>query len=392
MRERAGRPGYPYLSDRSEVDRFELAPDDGYGPTVNFDLDDAEAARVDRLVTESITVSLHDHPIRLPLDIRQTPDYMAQGRHVTGINGLLRSGWTAVFDNLSGPLGRVTSHHGWKWGDVVHELGMRQADLEHQERVRVVRTVNDIAAAHETGKVGIIFGLEAATPIENELDRIDVLYGLGVRQMGVVYSESNALGSGLAEASDGGLTAFGRAAVRRMDELGVLIDVSHAGDRTSLEVFAAADSPVLITHAGARAVWRSPRMKPDDVIRACAEQGGLIGIEAAPHSTMSSAHPRHSLESVMDHFRHCVDLVGIDHVAFGPDTLWGDHVGLHDVYGMTAKALPDSVRVAAVKGLEDPTHTPRSLVAWLVAHGYSDDHIHKVMGGNVMRVLSDAWN
>src|SRR5262249_25637446 len=161
-------------------------------------------------------------------------------------------------------------------------------------------------------------GLEAATPIENELDRIDILYGFGVRQMGIAYSEANGLGSGLKEAHDGGLTVFGRRAVRRMNKLGIAIDVSHSGDRTCLDTFEHSEKPVVITHAGARGVWPTSRMKPDEVLKACAQSGGVLGLEAAPHTTLSPDHREHSLESVMDHFTYCVELMGIEHVAFGP--------------------------------------------------------------------------
>jgi membrane dipeptidase len=127
--------------------------------------------------------------------------------------------------------------------------------------------------------------------IENELDRIDILYGLGVRCLGIAYSEANALGSGLKEPHDGGLTSFGRRAVKRMNKLGIAIDISHSGDRTSMDTIEVSDKPIFITHAGARALWNSNRLKPDEVIKACAEKGGVIGIEAAPHTTITEKKP-----------------------------------------------------------------------------------------------------
>jgi membrane dipeptidase len=260
----------------------------------------------------------------------------------------------------------------------------------------VVRRVADIEHAHREGKVGVVFGLEAATPIENELDRLDVLYGLGLRQIGIAYSDSNSLGSGLSEPVDGGLTQFGHRAVRRMNQLGLAIDVSHSSDRTSLDVCRASDAPVLMTHAGARAVWDIPRMKPDDVLRAVADTGGVIGMSAAPHTTVSAAHPRHSIESVMDHFRYCIDLVGIEHVAFGPDTLYGDHVGLHTVFAHLlnlggATAGPAHERVEYVDGLENPTENFANICGWLVQHGFSDDEVRAVVGGNILRALNAIW-
>ena len=268
-------------------------------------------------------ISLHDHPVRYPLRMQETPEYNRTGRQHAAYAGLAASGMTVVFDNMMDGTACVTGNAPWRWNDVVTDLGMRQADLAHQREVMAVRTVADIDQAHRSGRVGLVFGLEAATPIENEIDRLDVLYGLGLRQIGIAYSDANALGSGLAETSDAGLTAFRRRAVMRMNKLGLAIDVSHSSDHTALDVCRHSDRPVFVTHAGARAIWDTARMKPDDVLRAVADTGGVIGMSAAPHTTLSAAHPRHSIESVMDHFRYCVDLVGIDHVAFGPDTLYG---------------------------------------------------------------------
>jgi membrane dipeptidase len=260
----------------------------------------------------------------------------------------------------------------------------------------VARDLAGIEQAHRTGRVGVVFGLEAATPIGNELDRLDVLYGLGVRQIGIAYSEANALGSGLAEETDGGLTAFGRRAVRRMNQLGLAIDVSHSSDRTGLDVCRHSSAPVLITHAGARAVWPTWRMKPDELLRAVAGTGGVIGMSAAPHTTLSVPHPSHTIESVMDHFAYCAELVGIEHVAFGPDTLYGDHVALHRVFAhllnqRAAEGVPPFERVEYVDGLENPTENFANICGWLVRHGYSDDEIRAVLGGNVMRALASVW-
>jgi membrane dipeptidase len=242
-----------------------------------------------------------------------------------------------------------------------------------------------------------VLGLEAATPIENELDRLDILYGLGVRQIGIAYSDSNALGSGLREAQDGGLTAFGRRAVARMNQLGLAIDVSHSSDRTGLDVCEVSEKPVFVTHAGARAVWDTSRMKTDDLLRAVAATGGVFGMSAAPHTTVSHQHLAHSIESVMDHFTHCVEIAGIEHVAFGPDTLYADHVGLHSVFakllGLNERTAsgPSFERVPYVAGLESPTENFRNIVGWLVKHGYSDADIQAVVGGNILRALREIW-
>ena len=116
---------------------------------------------------------------------------------------------TVVFDNMMDGTACVTGNAPWRWDDIITDLGMRQADLAHQDR-RHAWSGRSPTSTRRTppARVGLVFGLEAATPIENELDRLDVLYGLGIRQIGIAYSDANALGSGLNEASDGGLTAL----------------------------------------------------------------------------------------------------------------------------------------------------------------------------------------
>ena len=386
---------FDYLDAGVDIPTFVLAPEFGRVPPYESGITVADQNRALRLLRDNIVVSLHDHPVRFPDDMRETPAYNRTGRQHTAFSGLRASGLTVVFDNMMDGTACVTGNAPWRWLDIITDLGMRQADIAHQSDVMVVRTLADIQFAKENGKVGLVFGLEAATPIENEIDRLDVLYGLGLRQIGIAYSDSNALGSGLNEAVDGGLTNFGRRAVKRMNQLGLAIDVSHSGDVTGTDVCAASEQPVFMTHAGAKAVWDTPRMKSDDVLRAIANTGGVIGISAAPHTTLSHEHPRHTILSVMDHFLYCVDLVGIDHVGLGPDTLYGDHVGLHNVFGDLLKigsmSGPTYEKVAYVDGLENPTENFTNVCGWLVQRGFSDGDISAVLGGNIVRALKGIW-
>ena len=391
-----GYTAYSYLTAGEDFRSFELVPEFGRVPPYAAGLTAEQQERAGRLLQDSLVISLHDHPSRFPVRMEETPDYYRTGRQHAAYAGLAASGMTVVFDNMMDGTACVTGKAPWRWEDIITDLGMRQADLAHASGVMTIRTVADIDEAYRSGQVGLVFGLEAATPIENEIDRLDVLYGLGLRQIGIAYSDANSLGSGLAEETDGGLTAFGHRAVTRMNQLGLAIDVSHSSDRTALDVCRQSDRPVFITHAGARAVWGTARMKPDTVLRAVAGTGGVIGMSAAPHTTLSAAHPRHTIESVMDHFSYCADLVGIEHVAFGPDTLYGDHVQLHrvfaDLLGLgRATSGPDFERVAYVDGLENPTENFANICGWLVQHGYDDDAIRAVLGGNIYRALQAVW-
>lgn len=395
----AGYRSFGYLKPGEDYRERELADRADLFPAHPVPLTPEEEARADRLAGELVLISLHEHLGAFPKNIAETPDYVRDGRVFTPFEALRDCEWDCIFDNLLDGICRIESRSGWKWNEVLHDLGMRLADIAHQALLVHCRSVDDILAAHADGRIAWVAAIEGAAPIENELDRVEVLYGFGVREMGITYSESNALGSGLKEANDGGLTAFGRQVVERMNRVGMLIDTAHCGDRTTLEVIEASDRPVSITHIGARGLWDTRRMAPDEVLKACADKGGIIGIEAAPHTTLSERHPRHSLDSVMDHFEYVKDLVGVDHVGFGPDTVFGDHVGLHGVYAdalsirkaAARSGAPPFERVPYVAGLENPVEGSRNILRWLVKHGYADADIAKVMGGNALRVLREVW-
>jgi membrane dipeptidase len=136
------------------------------------------------------------------------------------------------------------------------------------------------------------------------------------------------------------------------------------------------------------------------VLIACARKGGVIGVEAAPHTTLTRARRRHDIDAYMEHFEYIARLVGIEHVGFGPDTLYGDHVGLHHVYSANLSIKESRAGGAAdqafqeveyVQGIENPTEGSRNILRWLVKHGYSDEDITRVMGGNAMRLLEQVW-
>ncbi len=392
----SGFKSFQYLEAGTDYREFKLAKELGRVPSRKVEVSGTQEDRVQRLLAENLAVSLHDHCFVVPADFDDLAEYRRQGRDVTGYAGMAQSGLDAVFDCLMDGTATITSKAGWKWDDIIYDLGMRLSDIAHQDFIVRGETLDDIRRAKENGQIAFIASLEAATAIENEVDRLDILYGLGIRSSGIAYSEANTLGSGLKEVKDGGLTEFGRQAVRRMNKLGIAIDISHSGDQTSMDTIQASEKPIFITHAGARGLWSTKRMKPDEVLKAMAAKGGVIGIEAAPHTTLTKEHPKHSIESFMEHFEYCADLVGIDHVAFGPDTLFGDHVGLHHYFAKqlsikAAHGTQEFEEVEYVDGIENPAEAFPNIVRWLVKHDYSDGDIAKAVGGNVMRVLEEVW-
>lgn len=387
----SGYQAYGYLSS-DELGLPTLPPETERVASTSLSLSPEEEKRVAGILENEVIVSFHDHPTLWPSPWEPMIQYRRAGRDVMAYRGLSVSGMDGVFDGFSDGTGLIFSNHGWKWDEIVHDVGMRLCDLAHQEYVVVALTGAAVRQAKASGQLALILCTESLTPIENELDRLDVLYGFGLRCMGLVYSESNALGSGLREAKDGGLTSFGKKAVKRLNDLGVIIDVSHASDQTCLDAISASRSPVCITHAGARALWNTPRMKPDEVLLACARSGGVIGIEAAPHTTLTRDHRLHSIDSVMGHVEYCIELVGVEHVALGPDTFYGDHVAVHQMFSKVlsideSHAGEEFEAVEFVDGMENPSEAMRNACRWLVKKGYSNDDIALVMGGNVLRVM-----
>ncbi|MFX0201418.1 MAG: dipeptidase [Candidatus Hodarchaeota archaeon] len=366
-------------------------------------LSSSEEERVAEIFEKNIVIDLHEHPVIFPEESRE--NYMREGREVCAYEALSHSGLDAVFDNLMNGSAYITSKRGWKWTDMIHDLGMRLCDIAHQDFIIHCKKVADIISAYETGRLAWVAVLESASCIENEVDRIDILYGLGIRVMGLTYSESNMLGSGLGELRDGGLTDFGHDAVIRMNKVKMLVDVSHCSDQTALDAIDASKEPIMISHAGARTLLPIPRLFPDEVLQALAENGGIIGIEAAPGYTATEEDPIPSIDTYMAHLEYCIELMGIDHVGCGPDTLYGDHVGFYRLeeqqlktagLGHYLRLKPKSDPAVAdlpdfVKGMENPTECLQNITRWLVKKGYSDQEIAKIIGQNALKFLKKVW-
>ena len=394
-----GYKAFGYLSPGEDYRPFEMVDGNGLWEGAKpfyFPLNEEQEKRVKKLAEENIVISLHDHPCLFPKNMADVFEYNREGREYCAYEALSQSYLDAVFDNMMDGTCTITSKGGWKWSDIIHDIGIRLCDLAHQRFLTKAERVEDILRAHREGKIAWVGAIEGAAPIENELDRIDILYGLGIRLLGITYSEANQLGSGIKEKNDTGLTVFGEQAVERMNKVGMAIDCSHVGVKTTLDTIRVSKKPIFITHCGARKLWDINRLALDEVIKACADKGGVIGIEAAPHTTITVNNNReHCVESVMEHFEYVKGLVGIDHVTFGPDTLYGDHVGLHNAFvqhlSIKQTSGGDHPKVPYVRGFENPTEASRNVIRYLVMKDYSDEDIAKVAGGNTLRVLKEVW-
>lgn len=380
-----GYESFEYLEAGEDYRAFDLADMHAGFEPYEVLLSDEEQRRVSRLNEEATIVSLHEHAFSFPEHvIEETDDYVREGRVFTPYAYLAQSNLDGVFDMHLDGLSGIHSREGWKWDDIVHDLGMRACDLAHQEFVLRAGSVDDIRRADEEGRLALVPALESAAMIENELDRIEILYGLGVRSMGLTYNESNAVGTGKGDIyeRDGGLTSFGVEVVERMNKVGMAISVSHASEQTALDACEVSEKPVLNTHTLAAEMGYGAS---DEELQAVADTGGVVAVAA------SSMIP--DIDFFVQNFEYMVDLVGIDHVAFGPDVLYGDHRGLLELLGQRYEVtIPEPARGRThVEGLENPTEAWHNIVRWLVRAGYSDTDIEKVLGENVLRVLEEIW-
>ncbi len=236
----------------------------------------------------------------------------------------------------------------------------------------------DIARAKQEQKIGIILGMQDSNHLRN-LEDLDAFYAMGQRLTQLTYNSTNRLGNGCMVPNGAGLTAFGQDVVARMNKIGMAIDVSHCGERTSLDAIAASKKPVLITHSNCRALAPGvARCKPDQVIVAAARKGGVIGLTGVRHFVRATDPV--TIEHALDHFDHVVKIAGIEHVGIGSDT---------DLDGRD-RAGASTLRYD-IAGLNHANRV-HALTEGLIRRGYTDEHIRLVLGGNFHRALTEIWS
>ncbi len=396
-----GYTSWSYLEAGNDYDAIPLEKQVNRFPDYDFGLSKDQEEHVEELIENNMLIDLHEHLNVFPEGFPVEPQSMPK-RQFKAYEGLAFSGIDVVFDNC------VCS----TFDNVVDWMGMSLADYDHQDFVIPARTVKDLERAFKDGKVAVVHTIEQASAIDRDVDKVDLLYGLGVRSMGIVYSESNTLGSGLQEFADGGLTDLGYDAVVRMNKTGVIIDVSHAGDKTAMDTIEGSSKPVLISHCGSRTLTNTTRMLPDEVLQACVEKEGVVGVEVAGFAPRTEEHPEASIECLLDHLKYLIELLGVNHVGVGPDTLYGDHPGLYrfgplgEVRSRGARGhyrrkrpsnLPDVFNTGEmvrdldyVKGLESPSEFT-NVIRGLLRDGYSDNDIIRVMGQNSLVLIKKVW-
>ena len=260
------------------------------------------------------------------------------------------------------------------------------------DRLILITGTRDIAEAHASGKVGVIMGLQGLDFIGSETFYIQILSHLGLRVATLTYNEVNQFGAGCMEFHDNGLTLLGQRVVQEMNRNKVLVDVSHAGDRTSLDMIRVSSKPVAATHSNVRKLVDSPRNLTDEQIKAIAATGGVIGISPYSPFCAPDGKTRPTAKDVMAHFRYVADLVGPEHVAVGSDMTLHSKIKWEN---NTRRMYPDMTRgfvfeTLYAEGLStqaDLIHLPE----YLADAGFSAGETESIMSGNALRLLDQVW-
>lgn len=291
-------------------------------------------------------------------------------------------------------------------GTVADVVDIRQRIRDNDDNYRLVESAEDVDAAADSGRTGIIMGFQGGNWVGDHLSRIATMAELGVRVVDPTYNRGNTLGDGCCERRNAGLTMLGREAVETCNELGVALDVSHCNDATTMDVVEHSADPVIASHVGCRALANSRgRALTDEQLRAIAENGGVNCITPFPPVIKRDPETHEvqqaTVEDVLDHVDHAVEVGGVESVAFGGDmsdrTLDRGSISQGSNLNVWRKTHPEVYGDGPTDRMDPyPEHLSRytelpNLTAGLVDRGYSDDEVRRILGGNLRRVFETVW-
>lgn len=317
------------------------------------------------------------------------------------IDGLQYSSWSrTLFEQMRE--GGVDAVHATL---VYHEncretllrLGEWQRRFEqHSDLIMPVRDACDIEQARESGRVGIFFGAQNCSPIEDDIDLVGIMRRLGLLIMQLTYNNQSLLACGCYEADDSGITRFGRQVIREMNRVGMLIDMSHSAERSTLDAIELSERPVIISHANPASFHPAKRNKSDEVLRAVSQSGGLLGFSVYPFHLKNGS--RCTLEEFCAMVADTAELMGVDHIGLGTDLCQAqpETVLTWMRNGRWSKAMDYGEGSASDAGWPEPLswfsdnrHFP-NIARGLRQKGFTDLEVEKIMGLNWLRQLSNG--
>ena len=274
-------------------------------------------------------------------------------------------------------------------GQTMRHLAMVRADiLSEPSLYRLALSVNDIRLAKVEGRLAIQFNFQGSNGLGGDPNMVEVYYALGVRHMLLAYNKRNAAADGCLESSDAGLSQYGRKLVAEMNRVGMLVDATHTGYRSCRELFELSESPVIFSHSNAIAVHDHERNIPDDLIKACAASGGVIGVTGI--GNFLSAAGTAEVSDMMAHIDYLADLVGPEHIAIGIDNVFFEE----EHYRNFARTPHRWTGRHALKPPPwhyfQPEQMPR-LADALLDRGYGEETARGILGENFLRVAGSVW-
>ncbi|WP_434565101.1 dipeptidase [Thermoanaerobacterium thermosaccharolyticum] len=237
--------------------------------------------------------------------------------------------------------------------------------MEKTDKIKLILSGKDVEEAKSENKLGALLSIEGGEALEGDLSLLRMFYKLGVRAMTLTWSLRNDLGDGILGSSDYGLTSFGKDVIKEMNRLGMIVDVSHLNERGFWDAINICEKPLIASHSDCKALCRHPRNLSDEQIKAIADKGGVIGINFCPNFLRDDDNA--SIEDVLDHIEHIVNLVGINHVGFGSDF--------------------DGIEKTPL-GLDDAASFPKILDG-LKKRGFKDDEINSISHDNFERIIRE---
>jgi membrane dipeptidase len=318
-----------------------------------------------------------------------TPDATANPLSAEMVTNARASGITAV---------NLTVSSAPNVADTFRDMGYWERELQaHPDVLVKIHSVADLRRAKETRRLGLIYGFQNASMLEGDASNLDVFQRFGVRIIQLTYNDRNLLGDGCLEPANAGLSRHGRDVVARMNELRMLVDLSHCGLQTTADGIATSSRPVAITHSGCRGVFDHPRSKTDDVLRALANKGGVIGIYMMP---FINAQGQPMAADLVKQIEYAVKVCGEDHVGIGSDLSITPHVVNAEyeakhrrfVEGRKARgiAAPREEDYMFVKDLNVPRRL-EMIADQLQSRGHSAARIEKIIGANWLRLFGEVW-
>jgi membrane dipeptidase len=261
--------------------------------------------------------------------------------------------------------------------------------LARPDEYLLLQQPDDVERARASGRLAVGFDIEGANAIGDQLSLIQLYHDLGVRWMLLAYNRNNRVGGGCQD-EDGGLTDFGRAVIAEMERVGLVLCLSHTGQRTVREAIDVATRPFIFSHSNPSAVHAHPRNIPDEFIRACAERGGVVGINGVGNF-LGRFEGRDDIRSATyaRHIDHVVQLVGPKHVSIALDYVF-DMGELQEYVTKMRHTFPPEMGYTADPAFVAPEQLPE-IVDTLLGWGYREADLADILGGNLMRVARQVW-